>query len=112
MRDDVIEALEEIKARAGAAIPGARIEIIPNPGLANQPPSCSITRINRSRQPARRPNAASIMPNVTGVDCLDRTVKKKVKLVVMVAAREDIGDGGGIFSRLSRGGLPPLLDDA
>ncbi|HSP45451.1 MAG TPA: hypothetical protein VLO30_05625 [Chthoniobacterales bacterium] len=32
-----MEPLEEIKARAEAAVPGAKIEIVPNPGPANQP---------------------------------------------------------------------------
>jgi NADH-quinone oxidoreductase subunit C len=32
-----MEALEQIKARIEAAVPGAKIEIVSNPGPANQP---------------------------------------------------------------------------
>ncbi len=32
-----MESLEQIKVRAEAAIPGAKIDIVPNPGPANQP---------------------------------------------------------------------------
>src|SRR5438105_3376562 len=32
-----MESLDEIKARAEAAVPGAKIDIVPNPGPANQP---------------------------------------------------------------------------
>ena len=32
-----MESLEQIKARIEAAVPGAKIEIVPNPGPANQP---------------------------------------------------------------------------
>ncbi len=32
-----MESLEQIKARTEAAVPGAKIDIVPNPGPANQP---------------------------------------------------------------------------
>ena len=32
-----MESLEEIKARAELAVPGAQLELVPNPGPANQP---------------------------------------------------------------------------
>ncbi len=32
-----MEPLEQIKARVEAALPGAKIEIVTNPGPANQP---------------------------------------------------------------------------
>ena len=32
-----MESLPEIKARTEAAMPGAKIDIVPNPGPANQP---------------------------------------------------------------------------
>ena len=32
-----MESLEEIKARIEQAVPGAQLEIVPNPGPANQP---------------------------------------------------------------------------
>src|SRR6266566_1198829 len=76
-----MESLDEIKARAEAAVPGARIDIVPNPGPAQQssllidndhaPAVARFLRVD----PALRLDFCS---NVTGVDWLDRTVKKPV----------------------------------
>ncbi|MGI8431930.1 MAG: NADH-quinone oxidoreductase subunit C [Chthoniobacterales bacterium] len=86
-----METLEEIKARAEAAIPGAKIEIVPNPGPANQPSLlldhanvAAVARFLRD-DPALRLDYCS---NVTGVDWLDRTVKKKVKVKRLVEGEE------------------------
>ena len=75
--------LEEIKSQLEAAIPGTRIEIVPNPGPANQPSllldhehAVAVARFLRD-DPALRFDYCS---NVTGVDWLDRTVKTKVKV--------------------------------
>ncbi|MEO6970527.1 MAG: NADH-quinone oxidoreductase subunit C [Chthoniobacterales bacterium] len=77
-----MESLEEIKARIEQAIPGASVEIVPNPGPANQPSllldhehAFAVASFLRA-DPALRLDYCS---NVTGVDWLDRTVKKKVK---------------------------------
>ncbi len=50
-----MESLEEIKARAEHAVPGAKLEIIPNPGPANQPSLLldHDARIRRRAFPAR-----------------------------------------------------------
>ena len=84
-------SLEEIKARGEEAIPGARLEIIPNPGLANQPSllldhahALAVARFLRD-DPALRLDFCS---NVTGVDWLDRTVKKRVKVKKLVEGEE------------------------
>ena len=76
-----MESLEEIKSRIQAAVPGAGIEIIPNPGPANQPSllldhahAFAVAHFLRD-DPALRLDYCS---NVTGVDWLDRTVKTKV----------------------------------
>ena len=112
-----MESLEEIKARAEEAVPGAKIEIIPNLGPANQPSllldhahASAVARFLRD-DPTLRLDYCS---NVTGVDWLDRTVKKKMKVKKMVEGEEKEVEEtrGGIFSRLSRGGLSPLLDGA
>jgi NADH-quinone oxidoreductase subunit C len=82
-----MESLQEIKARAEAAVPGAKIDIVPNPGPANQPSllidnehAAAIARFLRD-DPALRLDFCS---NATGVDWLDRTVKKTVKVKKVV----------------------------
>jgi NADH-quinone oxidoreductase subunit C len=82
-----MESPEQIKARAEAAVPGAKIDIVPNPGPSQQssllidnehaPAVARFLRID----PALRLDFCS---NATGVDWLDRTVKKtaKVKKVI------------------------------
>jgi NADH-quinone oxidoreductase subunit C len=82
-----MESLEQIKARVEAAVPGAKIDIVLNPGPANQPSllidhehAASVATFLRD-DPTSRFDFCS---NATGVDWLDRTVKKttKVKKVV------------------------------
>src|SRR6478735_3320337 len=82
-----MESLEEIKVRAEQAVPGAQLEIVPNPGPANQPSllvrqddALGVARFLRD-DPALRLDFCS---NVIGVDWLDRTVKKKVKVKKLV----------------------------
>ncbi|HEY5992285.1 MAG TPA: NADH-quinone oxidoreductase subunit C, partial [Candidatus Udaeobacter sp.] len=82
-----MESLEQIKARVKAAIPGAKIDIVPNPGPANQPSLL----IDNEHAPAiakfLRDDAAlrlDFCSNVTGVDWLDRVVKKTVKVKTVV----------------------------
>lgn len=86
-----MEAFEQIKARAEAAVPGARLDIVPNPGPADQP---SLLIDNEHAQsvvgflrddPALRLDHCS---NVTGVDWLDRKVTKKVKVKKLVDGEE------------------------
>jgi NADH-quinone oxidoreductase subunit C len=86
-----MESLEEIKTRAEAAVPGARIEIVANPGPANQPSllldhghAVAVARFLRD-DPALRLDHCS---NVTGVDWLDRKVVKRVKVKKLVEGAE------------------------
>jgi len=86
-----MESLDEIKARAEAAVPGARIDIVLNPGPANQPSllmdnqhAPAVARFLRD-DPALGLDFCS---NVTGVDWLDRTVKKTVKVKKIVDSEE------------------------
>ena len=86
-----MESLPEIKARVEAAVPGARIEIIVNPGPAQQ----SSLLIDNEHAPAvaqfLRDDPALRLDhcsNVTGVDWLDRTVSKKVKVKQIVEGEE------------------------
>jgi NADH-quinone oxidoreductase subunit C len=82
-----MESLDEIKARAEVAVPGAKIDIVPNPGPANQPSLL----IDNEHAPAiaqfLRDDSAlrlDFCSNATGVDWLDRTVKKTVKVKTVV----------------------------
>jgi NADH-quinone oxidoreductase subunit C len=86
-----MESLEEIKARVEAAVPGATVTIVVNPGPANQP-SLLIDNEHALRvaeflrdDPALRLDYCS---NVTGVDWLDRVVKKTVKVKEIVEGVE------------------------
>ena len=86
-----MEPLEEIKARAEKAVPGAKIEIVPNPGPAQQPsllldPANAAAVVYFLRDdPALRLDFCS---NVSGVDWLDRTLKKKVKVKKLIDGEE------------------------
>lgn len=86
-----MEPLDEIKRRIEAIIADARVEIVPNPGPAQQPSfllpneqAAAVARFLRD-DPALRLDYCS---NVTGVDWLDRTVKKKVKAKKLVEGEE------------------------
>jgi NADH-quinone oxidoreductase subunit C len=70
---------------------GAKIEIVANPGPANQPSllldnehGAAVARFLRD-DPALRLDFCS---NVTGVDWLDRTVKKKIRVKKLVQGEE------------------------
>jgi NADH-quinone oxidoreductase subunit C len=82
-----VETLEQIKARAEAAVPGAKIDIVANPGPSQQSSllidhehAAAVARFLRD-DPALRLDFCS---NATGVDWLDRTVKKTVKVKTIV----------------------------
>src|SRR5256885_3249559 len=82
-----METLEQIKVRAEAAEPGAKIEIVPNAAV----PAQSSLLLDREHglavagflrdDPALNLDHCS---NVTGVDWLDRKVSKKVKVKKVV----------------------------
>lgn len=82
-----MESLDQIKARIEASVLGAKIEIVPNPSPANQPSllvdnehAFAVVKFLRD-DPALRLDHCS---NVTGIDWLDRTVKKTVKVKTVV----------------------------
>src|SRR5712664_2569127 len=86
-----MQTLQEIKARAELAVPGARIDIIPNPGPANQPSllldnehAAAVARFLRDDSALR----LDFCSNATGVDWLDRTVKKTVKVKKIIDGEE------------------------
>ena len=82
-----MESLEQIKNRAELAVRGAKIDIITNPGPAQQSSllidnshGVEVARFVRDH-PALKFDHCS---NVTGVDWLDRAVKKTVKVKTIV----------------------------
>ena len=82
-----MEALEEIKSRVEAAVPGAGLEVIPNPGPANQPSlllgaehGVAVARFLRDDAALR----LDLCSCVTGIDWLHRKVKKTVKVKTVV----------------------------
>src|SRR5882762_1458313 len=86
-----MESLEQIKARVAAAMPGAKIDLVPNPGPANQPSllidndHAAVVASFLRDDPKLRLDFCS---NATGVDWLDRTVKKTVKVKTIVEGVE------------------------
>src|SRR5712671_4937487 len=86
-----MESLDEIKARAESAVPGAKIHIVPNGSTSRQlsllidnEHALAVASFLRD-DPALRLDFCS---NVTGVDWLDRTVKKTVKVKKVVDGEE------------------------
>jgi NADH-quinone oxidoreductase subunit C len=82
-----VESLEQIKARTEAAVPDAKIDILPNSSPSQQPSllidnehALAVAHFLRD-DPALRLDFCS---NVTGVDWLDRVVKKIVKVKTVV----------------------------
>jgi NADH-quinone oxidoreductase subunit C len=86
-----VETLEQIKARIEAAVPGARMDIVPNASPSQQASlkidherAVDVARFLRD-DPALRLDFCS---NVTGVDWLERTVTKKVKVKKLIEGQE------------------------
>jgi NADH-quinone oxidoreductase subunit C len=84
-------AFEEIKSRAEQAVPGAKLEIIQNPSpsqqhslLLDNEHALAVAQFLRDESTLR----FDYCSNVTGVDWLDRTVKKKVKVKKVVDGAE------------------------
>lgn len=86
-----MESLEQIKSRAETAVPGANVAIVSNPGPAGQSSlsldrehAFAVVRFLRD-EPGLQFDYCS---NVTGVDWLDRTVKRTVKVKTTVEGIE------------------------
>ena len=86
-----MEPVEQIKARAEAAVAGAKIDIVPNGSPVQQPSllvdnehAVAIATFLRD-DPELRLDFCS---NATGVDWLDRTVKKTVKVKKVIEGEE------------------------
>ena len=93
-RDDsffVMESLDQIKSRIEAAVPGAKIEIVQNGSpsqqrslLIDNEHAVAIARFLRV-DPAL---CLDFCSNVTGIDWLDRVVKKTTKVKTLVDGQE------------------------
>jgi NADH-quinone oxidoreductase subunit C len=86
-----MESLDEIKARAEAAVPGAKIDIVVNPGPSQQSSllidhehAATVAKFLRD-DPALGLDFCS---NATGVDWPERTVKKTVKVKKVIEGVE------------------------
>jgi NADH-quinone oxidoreductase subunit C len=82
-----VESLQQLKARAEAAVPGAKIDIVPNSSpsqqrslLIDNEHALAVAHFLRD-DPALRLDFCS---NVTGVDWLDRIVKKTIRVKTVV----------------------------
>ena len=83
--------LEQIKKRAEEAVPGASLTVVPNPGPAGQdslvldhPHAVEVATFLRDDPELQ----FDFCTNVTGVDWLDRVVKTKVKVKMVVDGEE------------------------
>ncbi len=86
-----MESLEQIKARAEEAVPEAKIEIVLNPGPAQQ--SSLLLHKEHATAVVRRLHddralRLDFCSNVTGIDWLDRKVKKTMKVKKVVEGEE------------------------
>jgi NADH-quinone oxidoreductase subunit C len=87
----IVESLEQIKARIEVAVPGAKVDIVPNSSPSQQKSllidnehADDIAKFLRD-DPGLRMDFCS---NVTGVDWLDRTAKKTTKVKKVVDGEE------------------------
>jgi NADH-quinone oxidoreductase subunit C len=87
-----LKTVEEIKAAIEAAVPGAGVEIIPNPSVSGQhslllAPSSAVAVATFLRDDAEL--ALDFLSNASGVDWLDREVAEKVKVTRTVVKTVD-----------------------
>jgi NADH-quinone oxidoreductase subunit C len=86
-----VESLEQIKPRIEAAVPGAKIDIVPNGSPSQQLSLLIDDEHARSVAGFLHDDSAlrlDFCSNVTGVDWLDRTVKKTVKVKKLIDGEE------------------------
>src|ERR1700731_2577203 len=86
-----MQTLDQIKTRIETAVPGAKLGIIPNP-IPSQQPSLLLDHEHASAVAKfLRDDGAlrlDFCSNVTGVDWLDRTIKKTTKIKKMIEGVE------------------------
>lgn len=91
-----MRSVEEIKSAIEAAVPGAGVEVLLNPGPAAQHSlvikrECAVAVAHFLRDD--RELAFDFCSNVTGVDWLDKEIVEKVKVKKMVTKTVDGPDG-------------------
>ena len=87
-----LKTVEEIKAAIDAAVPGAGVEIVPNPSVSAQhslrlAPETAVAVALFLRDDAEL--ALDFLSNATGVDWLDKEVSEKVKVMRWVNREVD-----------------------
>jgi NADH-quinone oxidoreductase subunit C len=88
----MLKTVEEIKAAIEAAVPGAGVEFVPNPGPAAEhslrlAPASAVAVANFLRDDAGL--AFDFLSNVTGVDWPDKEIAEKVKVTRQVTKAVD-----------------------
>ena len=91
-----MKTVEEIKAAIEAAVPGAEVEVVPNPGPAAQhslrlAPDKAVAVAAFLRDDPEL--AFDFLSNVTGVDWPDKEIAEKVKVTRQVTKTVDGPDG-------------------
>ncbi len=91
-----MKTVEEIKAAIEAAVPGAGVEFVPNPGPAAEhslrlAPASAVAVATFLRDDAEL--AFDFLSNVSGVDWPDKEIAEKVKVTRQVAKTVDGPDG-------------------
>ena len=82
-----MQTVEEIKSRVETAVPGAKVEVIPNPSPAAQPSLLLDSEHAVAVARFLRDDGESLLDfcsNATGVDWLDRVVKNTTKVKKIV----------------------------
>ncbi len=92
----MLKTVEEIKAAIEAAVPGAGVEFVPNPGPAAEhslrlAPESAVAVANFLRDDAVL--AFDFLSNVTGVDWPDKEIAEKVKVTRQVTKTVDGPEG-------------------
>ncbi len=94
-----MKTVEEIRAAILAAVPGAGVEIVPNPGPSAQhslllKPGSAVAVATFLRDDDEL--ALDFLSNVTGVDWLDKEIAEKVKVTRQVSKPVEGGDPGQV----------------
>jgi NADH-quinone oxidoreductase subunit C len=94
-----VKTVEEIKAAILAAVPGAGVEIVSNPGPSAQhslllKPGSAIAVATFLRDDEEL--ALDFLSNVTGVDWLDKEIAEKVKVTRQVSKPVEGGEPGQV----------------
>ena len=87
-----MKSVEEIKVAIEAAVPGAKVEIAPNPGPSAQhslriDPQHAVAIAHFLREAPEL--ALDYLSNVTGIDWLDKEISEKIKVIHQIKKMVD-----------------------